>query len=62
MYLKTNRYKIIVTEQGDLPNTITNVLGLSVKQRKVTSDEEYDMISAIINCKYDKIREWYTIK
>ena len=48
--------------QADLPNTITNVLGLSVNQSDVLSDDIYDKISTIINCKYNNIREWYTNK
>ena len=48
--------------QADLLNTITNVLGISVKQREVLSDDGYDTISTIIHWKYYKIREWYRIK
>ena len=43
-------------------NTITNVLGLSVKQRKVLSDDGYETISTIIHLKYDKIHECCTTK
>ena len=39
--------------QVDFVNTITNVLGLSVKQRKVLSNEGYNAISTIIYRKYD---------
>ena len=46
--------------QADFLNTITNVLGLSVKQREVLYDEKYDMISTIIHWKYGEIREWRT--
>ena len=48
--------------QADFLNTITNVLGLSVKQREVLSNYRYDTISNIIHCNYDKIREWCTTK
>ena len=43
-------------------NTITNVLGLSVKQRKVLFDDGYDTISTTIHWKYDRMREWCTTK
>ena len=43
-------------------NTITNVLGLSVKKQKVLPDDGYDTIFTIIHWKYDKIREWCTNK
>ena len=52
----------MATEKADLLNTITNVLGLSVKQREVSSSDTYDTISTIINWKFDKIREWFTTK
>ena len=48
--------------QADLINTITNVLGLSIKQREVLSDDGYDTIFTIILMKYDKIREWCITK
>ena len=43
-------------------NTITNVLGLSVKQLEVLSNDGYDTISTIIHWKYDKIHECCTTK
>ena len=49
-------------EQAYLLNTTTNVLGLSVKQREVLSNNRYDMIYTIIHWKYDNIREWCTTK
>ena len=48
--------------QADLLNTITNVLGLSVKQREVLSNDGYDTISTIMHYNYDKIRECCTTK
>ena len=36
-------------EQAYILNTITNVLGLTVKQRELLSDERYATISTIIN-------------
>ena len=36
-------------EQAYILNTITNVLGLTVKQRELLSDEIYATISTIIN-------------
>ena len=48
--------------QADLLNTITNVLALSLNQRKVLSDGRYDTISTIIHWKYDNIHEWFTTK
>ena len=48
--------------QVDSLNTITNVLGLSIKQREVLSDDGYDTIFTIILMKYDKIREWCITK
>ena len=48
--------------QADFLNTITNVLGLSVKQHEVISNDGYDIISTIIHCKYDKIHGWCTTK
>ena len=48
--------------QAHLFNTITNVLGLSVKQREVLSDDGYETMSTIIHWKYDEIREWCTTK
>ena len=48
--------------QAYLLKTITNVLGLSVKQHEVLSNYRYETISNIIHCKYDKIREWCTNK
>ena len=41
-------------------NTITNVLGLSDKQRDVLSYDGYDTISTIIHCKYDSIHKGCT--
>ena len=41
-------------------NKITNVLGLSVKQREVIYDDKYYIISTMINWKYDKICELCT--
>ena len=38
-------------------NTITNVLGISVKQREVLFNDGYDTISTIIYWKYENIRE-----
>ena len=61
-HLKTYRYKKKATEKSDFLNTITNILGLSVKQRDVLYDDGYDMISTIIHWKYDKIRDWFTTK
>ena len=52
----------MATEQVDLLNTVTNVFGLSVRQREVLSDDGYDMISNIIYWKYDEIREFFTNK
>ena len=49
-------------EQAYFLNTITNVLGLSVKKDEVLSDDGYDTISTIINWKYDNIRECCTTK
>ena len=43
-------------------NTITDVLGLSVKQRELLSYNGYDTISTIIYWKYDNICEWCTTK
>ena len=48
--------------QADFLNTINNVLGLSVNQREVLSDDRYDTISTIIHWKYDKICEWCKTK
>ena len=48
--------------QAEFLNKITNVLGLSPKQREVLSDDGYDTISTIIHCNYDKISEWCTTK
>ena len=48
--------------QADFFDTITNVLGLSVKQREMLSDDWYDTISTIIHWKYYNIREWFTTK
>ena len=43
--------------QADFLNTITNVLGISVKQSEVSSDDVYYTISTIIQWNYDEIRE-----
>ena len=48
--------------QADFLNTITNVLGLSVKQREMLSDYGYDTIFTSIHWKYDEISEWFTTK
>ena len=48
--------------QANFLNTITYVLGLSVKQREVLYDDGYDTISTIIHRNYENIREWYTNK
>ena len=48
--------------QEYLLNSITNVLGLSVKQCKVLSDNGNYTISNIIHWNYDEIREWWTNK
>ena len=48
--------------QSDFLNTITNVLGLSVKKREVLSDDVYDTISTIIYWKYYNIHECCTTK
>ena len=48
--------------QVDLINKINNILGLSVKQRELLSNEGYDTIFTIIHWKYDTIREWCTTK
>ena len=52
----------MVMSQADLLNTITNVLGLSVKQHEVLYDDRYDTIYTIIHWKYEKIHEWCTTK
>ena len=44
--------------QAGLLNKITNILGLSVNQREVLSDDIYDIISTIIHWKYEDICEW----
>ena len=41
-------------------NISTNVLGLSVKQRQVLSNDRYDTIYTTIHFNYDGIREWCT--
>ena len=46
--------------QENFLHTITNMLGFSVKQREVISDDGYDTIYTIINWKYDKIRKFCT--
>ena len=48
--------------QADFINRITNILGLSVKQREVLSDDRCDTVSTIINWKYDEIHDWCTTK
>ena len=48
--------------RADFLNTITNLFVISVKQREVLSNDGYDTISTIINCKCDKIRECFTTK
>ena len=45
-----------------LLNTPTNVLGLSVKQYQVLSDDAYEKRSTIKHWTYDTIREWFTTK
>ena len=52
----------MIMTQAYFLNTITNVLGLSVKKQKVLPDDGYDTIFTIIHWKYDKIREWCTTK
>ena len=52
----------MATEQAYFLNTITNVLGLSVNQREVLCDDRYDMVSTIINWKYEKMRDCFTTK
>ena len=59
---KTHRYKKMAISLAYSLNIITNVLGLSVNQREVLSDDGYDTIFTIIHWKYDDIREWCTIK
>ena len=61
-HLKTHRYIKMAMVQENFLHTITNMLGFSVKQREVISDDGYDTIYTIINWKYDKIREWCTTK
>ena len=46
--------------QADLLITITNILGLLVKQHDVVSDDGYDTIYTITHREYEKIREWCT--
>ena len=46
--------------QADFLNTITNILGLTVKQGEMLSDDGYDTISTIIHCNYSDICEWCT--
>ena len=46
----------------DFLNTITNILGVSVKKSEVLSDDRYDMISTIIHLEYDNICKWCTTK
>ena len=41
----------------DLLNTITNALGILVKEIEVLSDDVYDTISTIIHCTYDNTYE-----
>ena len=48
--------------QAYLLNTITNVLGLSSKQREVLSNDGYDRIFNIIHWKYYEILEWCATK
>ena len=48
--------------QAYLLNTITNVLGLSAKQREVSSNDGYYNISNIVHWNYDDIHEWFTTK
>ena len=61
-HFTTHRYRKMAMTHADFLNTITNVLGLAVKQREVLSDDGYDTISTIIHWNYDKIREWCTTK
>ena len=46
--------------QADLLKKITNILGLSVNQQVVLSDHGYEMISNIINWKYEEKFKWCT--
>ena len=62
MTLKHIGTKNMATSQTDFLNTITNVLGLSVKQRELLSYDRYDTISTIIHWKCDEIHEWCTNK
>ena len=48
--------------QAYLINRINNVLGLSVKQLELLSNDGYDTIFTIIHWNYDNIREWCTTK
>ena len=46
----------------DVLNKNANVLGISVKQCEVLSNDGYDTMSTIIHCKFDKIREFCTTR
>ena len=59
---KTHRNQKIAISLAYSLNIITNVLGLSVNQREVLSDDGYDTIFTIIHWKYDTIREWCKTK
>ena len=49
-------------EKANILNTITNILGLSVNQHEVLSDDGYYTISTIIHLNYDDICYWCTTK
>ena len=55
-------YKIMAMSQLHFLNTITSILGLSVKQREVLSNDGCNIISAIIHWKYGDIHKWFTTK
>ena len=59
---KTHRYRKMAIAQADFLNKITNVLGLSLKQSEMLSNDRYETISTIIHWKYDMIPEWCTTK
>ena len=54
--------KTMAMAQAYFHSTITNVLGIFVKQREVLYNDRYDTISTIIYWKYDKIHDWFTTK
>ena len=48
--------------QAGFLNKINNILGLSLNQPDVLSNDEYYTISTIINWKYNETYEWCTTK